>query len=209
MKRPISLVVVVAMSGIALSACASGTTTSPATTTPPPSSMPMSAQAPSSLDASSDCGTYIKDNPDAKVTTTKDYVMVASVGPSEAMCTSEQVTAQKPTSGELMVSGMMHDMGSMAMDTETSMSHVEVHICSKATGSAVTGAMPSMTLSQESTSSMKSKIMVSEMTGLDGNTADTHYGNNVNVMDGRNYSLRVTLNAQSGTFTIATPKKSG
>lgn len=199
MKKPISHFIAVAVSGLALAACTSGTSTSPST------SMPMSGQNASSLVASSDCGPYLKANPDAKVTMTKDYVMVAGVGPSEPMYTKAQVTARNPTSGELMVSGMMHDMESMDMATGTAISHVEVHICSKATGRAVTGAGPSMMLSQEGTSSMVTEIMVAEMTGLDGNVADTHYGNNVSMAIGSSYSLRVTLDGQTIRWALRRP----
>jgi len=167
--------------------------------------MPMSRQNSSSLVASSDCGPYIKANPFAKVTMTKDYVMVAGIGPNEPMYTSKQVTVKHPTSGELMISGMMHGMGSMDMTAETTMSHVEVHICSKATGRALTGARPLLTLIQEGTSPMMTEIMVAEMTGLDGNLSDTHYGNNVSMVRGSDYSLRVTLNGQKTTLALRRP----
>jgi hypothetical protein len=171
----------------------------------------MSGQGSSLLVASSDCASYLKSNPDAIVTTTKNYVMVAGRGPSETMYSREQITALKPTSGELMVSGMMNGMGSMSMTTGTSMSHVEVHICSKATGRAVTGAMPAMTLTREGPSPATTTIMVAEMTGLDGSAADIHYGNNASTVNGSSYVLRVTLDGQTGTFTMTTPRagKSG
>jgi hypothetical protein len=199
MKHPLLPVLAVAVGGLALAACSSGASTSPS------ASMPMGGQASSMFAASSDCQAYVKANPAAKVTTTKDYVMVAGVGPSEAMYTRAQATAQKPTSGELMISGMMDATNSMAMGTGTAMRHVEVHICSKATGKALTGAMPLMTLSQGGNSSTITNMSVAEMTGLDGIAADTHYGNNVSMMDGSNYSLRVTLNGQTGTFTMTAP----
>ncbi len=204
-ENTLARLIAIAMCGVGLAACSSGTSSSPAT------SMPMSGQGTSLLVASSDCASYLKSNPDAIVTTTKNYVMVAGRGPSEPMYSREQITALKPTSGELMVSGMMNGMGSMSMTTGTSMSHVEVHICSKATGRAVTGAMPVMTLTREGPSPSTTTIMVAEMTGLDGSTADIHYGNNASMVNGRSYVLRVMLDGQTGTFTMTAPRagKSG
>ena len=53
--------------------------------------------------------------------------------------------------------------------------------------------------------------MVAEMTGLDGSTADIHYGNNASMVNGRSYVLRVMLDGQTGTFTMTAPRagKSG
>ena len=90
MKRSIRTTLAIATSGLALAACSSTTSSSK---TP---SLPKAGQASSMFAASSDCQAFVKANSGAKVMTTKDYVMVAGVGPSEAMYTKKQATAQKP-----------------------------------------------------------------------------------------------------------------
>ncbi|MEI6701894.1 MAG: hypothetical protein WCL38_09080 [Actinomycetota bacterium] len=198
MKRTLFPILTIALGGLALSACSSSTSSTPS------ASKPVNGTAASKVAASSDCHAYAEANPLAKVVSTTDYVMVAGVGPNEAMYTHDQVMASKPTSGELMVSGMMDGSHSMSMGTGTTMQHVEVHICSRATGKAIGGAMPTMTFSEVGSNSMPTDMSVTEMTSLDGNAADIHYGNNITMMMGSKYSFRVTLNGQSGIVTMST-----
>lgn len=108
-----------------------------------------------------------------------------------------------------MVAGQMDNgSNSMAMGSGSSMNHVEVHICSKVTGKAVAGAMPSMTLQGMDSGAMTTSIPVAEMQGLDRMPADTHYGNNVSMTAGGRYRLTVTINGQSGEFAITAPAMS-
>ena len=160
------------------------------------------------LQKSSDCLAFSKSHPTARVTTTGTYVMASVAGPNEAMYTTSQVKTHHPKSGEIMVSGQMTGMGgsSMSMGSASLMRHVEVHICSKATGKAVLGARPVMTIQDLSKGSMKTKLMVAEMQGLDRNPADTHYGNNVTVVPGHRYKLQTTINGQTGMFQFVVPK---
>jgi hypothetical protein len=193
LRRITTSLLLASTGGLLLTACSSGATvsSSPSTT---------SAQ---NL-ASSDCKSYLVSHPGAKVATTPDYVMVAVAGPSESMFTPSEATSKRPTSGEVMLSGqMVGSSGSMSTGSGSTMRHVEVHICAKATGKAVISAMPRMDLRDLSAGSMTSSLQVGEMQGLDRNPADTHYGNNVTVVPGHRYQVSTTMNGQTGMFKFA------
>ena len=198
MKRLLASVLTTLVTGITLAACSSGSTSTPTT-----------ARTGTAVLTSSDCRAWLKANPTARTTQTTDYEMVAGVGASEAMYTPDQATATHPSSGEIMVAGQMDNgSNSMAMGSGSSMNHVEVHICSKTTGKAVSGAMPSMSLQGTDSGAMTTSIPVAEMQGLSRMTADTHYGNNVSMTAGGHYRLTVTINGQSGTINVTAPTMS-
>ncbi len=190
MKRFTISLLLAGTGGLLLAACSSGATVSSSSSTSSVQNL-----------ASSDCKSYLASHPLAKVATTTDYVMVAVAGPNESMYTPSEAASMHPTSGEVMISGQMSgSSGSMSMDTGSAMRHIEVHICSKATGKAVVSAMPTMDLRDMTAGSMMSSMRVGEMQGLDRNPADTHYGNNVTVIPGHHYRVRTTLNGQTGIF---------
>jgi hypothetical protein len=156
----------------------------------------------------SDCSAFLKSHSAATATVTKSYVMVSVAGPNEAMYTPSQVKSMHPTSGEVMVRGTMSKASgsSMPMGTGSIMRHIEVHICSKATGKALTGVRPLMGIRDLTKGSMKSSMPVAEMQGLDRNPADTHYGNNVTVVPGDRYEVRTIAGGQTGRFQFTAPK---
>jgi hypothetical protein len=160
------------------------------------------------LVASSDCTVFSKSHPGAIVTTVGKYVMASIAGPNEAMYTVAQARTLHPKTGEIMISGQMIGKGgsSMSMGATSVMRHIEVHICSKATGKAMVGAQPLMSIKDLSRGSMMTKLRVAEMQGLNRNPADTHYGNNVTVIPGHHYQIQTTLNGQTGTFQFTAPK---
>ncbi len=165
---------------------------------------------PSNLVASSDCKQYLTSSSSARVTTTRSYIEVAVLGAREAMYTPAQVAKKHPNSGEVMVSGHMgNGNGSMTMGSSASMAHLEVHICSKKSGDAVTNIMPTMSLKNSQMNAKASVIPVAVMRGLSGAIADTHYGNNVVVVPGGRYNLVVTTKGESARFTLHSQKMSG
>ena len=106
-----------------------------------------------------------------------------------------------------MISGQMNgNGGSMSMGSTMVMRHLEVHICSKATGKAIVGAHPTMKLTDLSRKSMMLTLRVAEMQGLNRDPADNHYGNNVIVIPGHRYQLQTTLYGETGTFKFTAPK---
>ena len=189
MKRSVPALLATMAAGLALAACSGGSTASPVT-----------ANAAGGTPQGSDCQSWLRANPTAHITETAHYTMVAVLGASEAMYTPAQVATQHPSSGEVMVAGMMDSSGnSMAMGANSAMDHVEVHICSKSTGKALTGAMPTMTLQDMPSGGMSTSVPVAEMQGLSRLASDTHYGNNVSVTSGGHYSLTVSLHGETGT----------
>ncbi len=198
MKRLLTPVLTALLAGITLAACSSGS-----------SSTPTTARTGTATLTSSDCRAWLKANPTARTAQTADYEMVAGVGASEAMYTPDQATSTHPSTGEIMVAGQMDNgSNSMAMGSGSSMNHVEVHICSKATGKAVVSAMPTMSLQGTNAGAMTTAIPVAEMQGLNRMPADTHYGNNVSMTAGGHYRLTVAINGQSGEFDITAPAMS-
>jgi hypothetical protein len=157
---------------------------------------------------SSDCTVFSRSHPSASVTASGGYVMVSIAGPNEAMYTVAKARKLHPKTGEIMVSGQMMGRGgsSMSMGSTSVMRHIEVHICSKATGKAVVGAHPAMNLRDLSRGSMLAIVRVAEMQGLNRDPADTHYGNNLTVIPGHRYQLQTTINGQTGMFQFVAPK---
>ncbi|MHB8378592.1 MAG: iron transporter [Acidimicrobiales bacterium] len=164
---------------------------------------------PSNLVSSSDCKKYLTSNSSARVATTHSYIEVAVLGPRETMYTPAQAAKKHPTSGEVMVSGQMGNGSSMTMGMSASMAHLEVHICSKKSGAAVTNVMPTMTLKSSQMKAKADVIPVAVMRGLSGAIADTHYGNNVVVVPGGRYHLLVTTMGETARFTLHSQKMSG
>jgi hypothetical protein len=206
MKMRMTSLVTVGAAGLLLAACSSNGTASSSTSSP-------SVR----LTEASDCRSYQRANPETKATQTKDFVIVAGVGVSESMYTKTQVASTMPESGEVMVGGQMtatgsSSGGSMSMGSGTTMTsgsamrHVEIHICSKATGKAVAGAMPTMDIQDMTQSgSMMQSMSVAEMRGLDMNPADTHYGNNVSLIPSHRYLLKTTMNGEPGSIEVTSP----
>jgi hypothetical protein len=158
--------------------------------------------------ASSDCSAFLKSHSNATASVTKSYVMVSVAGPNEAMYTPSQIKSMHPASGEVMVRGRMSNASgsSMPMGGASIMRHIEVHICSKATGKALSGVRPSMGIRDLTKGSMMSSMPVAEMQGLDRNPADTHFGNNVTVVLGDRYEVRTVVEGQTGRFQFTAPK---
>jgi hypothetical protein len=169
---------------------------------------------PVELPASSDCQAFLTANPDATVAATKAYYLVGDAGPEETMYTSDQIASMHPTTGEVMVGGSMSggdgmsmpsDGTSMPMEAGATMRHIEVHICSKDTGRAVGGAMPTMDIQDVTAGTKTVSMSAAEMQGLDRNPMDTHYGNNASLMSGHAYQAHVVLDGQTAMFGFTAP----
>ena len=135
---------------------------------------------------------------------TKSYVFTASLEAFQQMYTPAQVKAKHPKSGEVMVSGQMGGMH-MSMSSQR---HLEIHICARTTGKAVTGAHPSITfVDQKQMGKMKMEtVPVAAMYSIKLGPSDYHYGNNVTVTPGHTYGVTVKLDRQAASFKLkATP----
>ena len=142
-----------------------------------------------------------------QVLKTKSYVFALTIGPVEQMYTKAQVASQHPNTGEVMLSGKMNGTGGMSgMDMGSSTQrHLEVHICTLA-GKVVTGAHPTISVDDMTTSTMTMKVPIAVMEGVTEGAADLHYGNNVNLMSGHHIKVTVTLNGQKAAFAAVVSK---
>jgi hypothetical protein len=137
---------------------------------------------------------------------TAGYRMVLAVGDREAMYTQDEVDANSPMSGELMVAGTMMDPGTSGASGGGMMSganggtrHVEVAICDLTTGSTVNGADVTMMVGVGG--AVPQPMPVAEMRGLDEPTTQTHYGNNIPMGSGP-FTVSFTVNRQTVSFTV-------
>ena len=64
----------------------------------------------------------------------------------------------------------------------------------------VTGAHPTISVDDLTTSTMTMKVPIAVMEGVAEGAADLHYGNNVNLMSGHHVKVTVTLNGQKAVF---------
>jgi hypothetical protein len=128
--------------------------------------------------------------------TTNSYVVQVDLGSVETMYTPAQVTSQHPTSGEVMLRGQMAGMAGQ---------HLEVHICSKATGAVVQDANPTITLTNDADQSMTQNVPIAVMQGVTSGVSDLHYGNNVALMPGATYTVAVSLVGETATLRIPAP----
>lgn len=137
------------------------------------------------------------------VVKTKSYVFAATLEPFQQMYTPAQVKAKHIKTGEVMVSGQMMGMhGSMSSER-----HLEVHICSRASGKVVTAAHPSITFEDLTAKSMKmTMVPIAAMYSIKLGPSDYHYGNNVTVTPGHTYQATVKLNGQTASFKLKTTK---
>lgn len=201
---------------LALAACGSSAAPAPGSTSPAPGAAAGTA-APVSVPASSECATAAA-VAGAQTVATADYYLVMGVGEAEQMYTKSQVEADKPTSGEVMMGGTMmgasasgtstsssgmEDMPGMGGSTDAGTRHVEVKICNRQTGKLVTDKMPTMTMG--AMNAAMASMPVAQMQGVGKGTADTHYGNNLPMTTGTEYTITCTVNGQTGTFTVKAP----
>lgn len=132
-------------------------------------------------------------------------MFILKVGPSEKMYSSQQVRRMHPTSGEVMVAGHMQGpaMGSMSgassMSGMSGMSHLEIHICTRQGNKVVTAPRPTIMMASGSKTQM---VPVAEMEGIREGLKDFHFGNNVQMMKGRTYTVRVTEANDHAVFHV-------
>ena len=143
--------------------------------------------------------------PGSQTVRTGSHVFIVSVGPSETMYSSKQVRRMHPKSGEVMIGGHMQGsgMGNMSGGSSMSgtggMSHLEVHICTRQGDKVVTAPAPTITMVSGSKTQM---VPVAEMQGVGEGRKDFHFGNNVQLMKGQTYTVRVTEASDHAVFHV-------
>ena len=153
----------------------------------------------------------------AIVKTADGYRYVLRVGTTERMYSQADADRLQPTSGELMTGSDGMDMsGSTQMSSDMPMAkameggnHLEVGICRTQDNSVVSNPHPTIMI--QASDGTDKKIDAVAMTGVDGNPADLHFGNNVQLTPGKGYTVTVGMNGTEVTFTDvkAPPNKQG
>lgn len=122
----------------------------------------------------------------AASTQTHSYTIALGTGKVEKMYTPAQVERIKPKHGEVMLTGRMAmagTSGSSGMPGMSSgagaMAHLEVHICSRATGMTAE-VTPAITVIDRA-SGRRNTIPVATTEAIGDGRADLHYGNNVSL----------------------------
>ena len=132
---------------------------------------------------------------------TSHYRFAVSLPVMQTMYTAAQVKSKHPTSGEVMLGGAVSMMHTMAMGSGR---HLEVQICSRATGKVVIGASPAIQLTDAK--SMTTNVPVVEMEGIGMGSADYHYGNDVAVTVGSRIKVTVKLHSEHAVVQLLVPK---
>lgn len=150
---------------------------------------------------------------------TRTYTMSVVIGAPERMYTPGDAALQHPTEGEVMLRGVMSaagdsmpgmgsmgDMGGSAAPSggpgNGPVRHIEVHICSRATGEVISDAQPMLAIIDLTTGSTDD-LPVAVMQGVSAGPDDLHYGNNVAFPLGHDLRLRVTLGGEDSQFRLA------
>jgi hypothetical protein len=142
--------------------------------------------------------------------------MALVIGPAEEMLPEATATAATGhgMQGEMMLRGKMTTLPGMnrgsgggAMSPPVEDRHVEVHICSK-TGQVVQDAQPQITLTDNSAGGTSQQVPVAVMEGPGQGTQDLHYGNNVVMAPGHDFTVLVAVGSEQATFTLKMPSSS-
>jgi hypothetical protein len=147
-------------------------------------------------------------NPADQTARTASYVFLLHVGGEEkmVMLSPSEARAKHITSGELMIGGSMSPgMSPSGMSGHTTMRHLEVHICHRASGTVVTGAMPAITVIPAAGGPPR-LLPVAVMQGVTAGAGDLHYGNNVALRANAIYTVTVRLGADRVAFKYTAPR---
>ncbi len=129
----------------------------------------------------------------AATASSADYRYVLDVGPTEEMYSKAEVAGSHPKTGEVMLNG------TMTMAQGPNAQHLEIHICAKSNGHVVTGAPPTIMVS-DTTADTTAPIQVATMQGVTSGQADLHYGNNVDAPPGHSFIVQVAFRAQQAVL---------
>lgn len=129
-----------------------------------------------------------------QVVTTARYIAVLNVVPPEQMYTSREAAAVPPGgAGELILVGRRAPIGPLTR-------HTEIHIYAKTTGAVVDDATVAMTL-RDHVGGQSTPIEATKMQDLALGPIDVHYGNNVDILTGHQFTLTATINSDTASFT--------
>lgn len=122
---------------------------------------------------------------------TPSYLIVVNVLPGEPMFTQDEIDAQHPLEGELIITGEGVGL------TETSR-HVEAHVYSRATGIPLHGVVVTLAVSDR-TSATRAQIAPTVMMDFLIGRRDIHFGNNVSLPGNIDLSVHITVDGEEVT----------
>ncbi|MHB8573023.1 MAG: hypothetical protein ACYDAY_08720 [Candidatus Dormibacteria bacterium] len=131
---------------------------------------------------------------------TNTFIWTLNTGPTEPMYTIDQVNAQHPTTGEMMVTGPLMSPDTMAGMDMSGQRHLEIHIKDRL-NHPITNVAPTV-LVVDSTANKTSPLTVVVMRGVTATAADDHFGNNVVLTSGHQYDIQATLFGETAHFHL-------
>lgn len=201
----LGLAVLALTSAMAATGCGSSNTSTSTQAAAMPSSSNTSSTMGSGMSMRPASVTCVSPAPGSQTVKTGSHVFILSVGPSETMYSSQQVRRMHPKNGEVMLGGQMQGSGMGNMNGASSMSgmgamrHLEVHVCTRRGEKVVTSPAPTIMMVSGSKTQM---VPVAQMEGIDEGRKDFHFGNNVEMMKGQTYTVRVTEASDYAVFHV-------
>jgi hypothetical protein len=128
-----------------------------------------------------------------RVGTTPSYIVVLNVVPPEHMYMPAEAGSMHPTEGEYILDGEMAAIGPESR-------HTEVHIYSKDTGKPVTDIVPVITL-RDDTDGTSVRPQATLMQDVLIGPRDIHFGNNVTIKAGHQFSVVVDIAQEEVSFS--------
>jgi hypothetical protein len=127
---------------------------------------------------------------------TPSYVVVLVVQPlSDAVTGSSPTAAVSPTpttpAGDNVISG------SLANVSGPGAAHVEFYICDRSTGGIASRLHPAVTLRNDSADVSPDTLPVAVLERSGQGVNDLHYGNNVSMEPGANYTISVRIDSSN------------
>jgi len=138
----------------------------------------------------------------------KSYLFALGIGPEEPMYTPAQARRKHLKHGEVMVAGRMAPgmkMGpGMTMAEQTR--HLEVYICSRASGKALGSPQPTIAVTDLTVHAKPHVIPIAVMYDMAAGRSGIHFGNNVALVPGHRLRVDVVETAQHARFTATVPR---
>lgn len=128
-----------------------------------------------------------------RVDTTEHYLVVLNIVPPEEMYLPEQAAQHHPTGGEFILHGAMAPIVAQSR-------HAEAHVYSKETGKPVTDVVPEIEVADQTdgtTQKPEATLMQDVLIGA----RDIHFGNNVVIKAGHEFSVTVTIAHEEVSFS--------
>lgn len=126
---------------------------------------------------------------------TANYAVVLLVDPLSSAAGTAATPAASPTpttpAGDDVISGSLTDLSG------TGANHLEIYICNGSTGGIASGLHPAVTLRNDSSGSAPVTMPVAVLERAGEGVTGLHYGNNVTMEPGANYTISVRIDSSN------------